>query len=245
MRLKGQVALVTGGSRGIGKAIVQRFAKEGATVAFTYHHSKKSAEAVLESITRDGGKGAIWKCDVAKRNEVQTFVESAVKRFGRLDILVNNAGTVKPVNDLDATETLWDDMLAIHLKGVYFGIQSAVPFMKRNGKIINVSSAAAIKGTQVSLPYAAAKAGVILLTKQLSRTLGEKGITINAIAPGPIETDLLKSFGAPGRREEWIRDIPLHRLGQPDDIANIALFLASQESGFITGQTLIADGGRR
>lgn len=241
MRLDGKVALVTGGSRGIGKAIVERFSTEGAKVAFTYFKSKESAEDI------SGKTGALAiKCDVAKKADVEKAVRKTVEEFGTLDVLVNNAGMWRPAGFLETTEDVWRETVDTDLKGVFLTSQEAIRIFlkKKHGTIINLSSIAGVKASTVSPPYAAAKAGVIALTKTIALEFGPSGIRANAIAPGPIDTDLIRDFLGQSYIKRMNEVIPLGRIGKPEEVAELALFLASDESKYITGQTIVVDGGR-
>jgi 3-oxoacyl-[acyl-carrier protein] reductase len=251
MRLKGRVSLVTGASRGIGKAIALTFAREGSEVIVVYVQSKDKAEAVVAEIEKMGRKAIAVRCDVANRDEVFAMVDEGLKTFGRIDILVNNAATTRRFpNPLDATKEAWDRVLGVNLLGTYFCIQATAPGMirQRYGKIVNFSSAAGIADTmKTQVIYAPSKAAVINLTRKLAYELGEHNINVNAVAPGLTKTEMLFM----GRSEEEARAIQkkreemaaLKRLGEPQDIANVALFLASDESSYVTGQVILADGG--
>ena len=252
MRLKGRVSLVTGASRGIGRAIALTFAREGSYVAVNYVRNREKAEEVVNEINRFGGRAIPIQANVAVRSEVFKMVDKVLEEFGRIDILVNNAGTTwRTPNILEASDDEWREVLGVNLLGVYYCIQAAAPHMikQRYGKIINISSIAGIgttMGGQVA--YAPSKAAVNILTRKLAYELGPYNINVNAIAPGLIKTEMLEV----GRsREELMRIInerisltALRRIGDPQDIANTALFLASDESSFITGQVIVVDGGR-
>lgn len=252
MRLKDKVCLVTGASRGIGRAIAITFGREGADVAVNYSRSREKAEEVVNEIIKFGRKAIIVKADVSNKEEVNEMVETVIKEFGKIDVLVNNAGiTWKPTKILEGTKEEWEKVLGVNLLGTYYCIQAVAPHMikRRYGKIINISSLASIGttfGEQVA--YGPSKAAINILTKRLAYELGEYNICVNAIAPGLIKTEILSV----GRSEEELEKLfnkiasvtALRRIGEPQDIANVALFLASDESNFITGQVIVADGGR-
>ncbi|MEM3573469.1 MAG: 3-oxoacyl-ACP reductase family protein [Nitrososphaeria archaeon] len=252
MRLKDKVCLVTGASRGIGRAIAITFGREGADVAVNYSRSREKAEEVVNEIIKFGRKAITVKADVSNKEEVNKMVETVIKEFGKIDVLVNNAGiTWKPTKILEGTKEEWEKVLGVNLLGTYYCIQAVAPHMikRRYGKIINISSLASIGttfGEQVA--YGPSKAAINILTKRLAYELGEYNICVNAIAPGLIKTEILSV----GRSEEELEKLfnkiasvtALRRIGEPQDIANVALFLASDESNFITGQVIVADGGR-
>lgn len=250
-RLEGRVALVTGSSRGIGRAIALTFAREGADVAVNYVRAKEKAEEVVEKIKSMGRRAIALKANVADKGEVEAMVEKVVEEFGKIEILVNNAGVLYLGELLNMSDEQFDEMIDINVKGVLYCSREAAKYMVKNryGKIINIASNAGIgtafKGTT---PYAATKAAVIMLTKRFAFELGPYGINVNAIAPGLILTDLIRAGRSPEELEKVIESTAkksvLGRVGRPEDIANVALFLASDESSFITGQVIVADGGR-
>jgi NAD(P)-dependent dehydrogenase (short-subunit alcohol dehydrogenase family) len=251
VRLKGKVAVVTGSASGIGKATITRMAREGASAVVTDVNAERIKEVVRE-IEGAGGTAMDFKADVTKRPEVKALMEATVKRFGRIDILVNNAGVTRHKPFLDLTDEDWDFVLAVDLKGVFNCIQAAAPFMmeQRYGKIVNISSVAGIGASARGAGranYEAAKAGVVQLTKTFARELGPYGVNVNSVAPGSVHTPMTHT----GRGEDAARHLEhksqlcvLRRIGQVEDIANAILFLASDESDFISGQTLRVDGGR-
>ena len=251
-RVEGLCAIVTGGSRGIGRATAIALGREGAKVVVNYHVMGKEAEEVVDSIRSGGGEAFSFQADVADRKAVQRMVEEAVKRFSGVDILVNNAGIVKGgVPFLELREEDLDAMVDTNVKGVLFCSQAVTPYMmsKRYGKIVNISSVAAL-GTAISgtTLYAPTKAAVVSLTKRLALELGSYGINVNAIAPGHIMTDMTIVGRSPDevqeRRQYFEAKTMLKREGKPEDIAYCVLFLASDEASFITGQVLTVDGGR-
>lgn len=249
-RLQGKTALVTGASRGIGRATALLFAREGAAVVVNYHRSEKEAAEVVETIQAQGGRALAWRANVAERKEVQKMVEASLQEFGKVDILVNNAGVLYKGSTLTLQEDQLDEMLTTNLKGIIYCVQAAVPAMMERGygKIVNLSSIAAL-GTAFAdtTPYALSKAAVIALTKRLALELGPHGINVNAICPGFIRTDLVLG-GTPEEIQARLQSVAqkamLRRVGEPEEIASTALFLASDESSFLTGQSLTVDGGR-
>jgi 3-oxoacyl-[acyl-carrier protein] reductase len=252
LRLEGKVALITGASRGLGRAMAIRFAQEGAAVAINYCKNQDAAEEVRKIIVSAGGKGTAVQADVAKSDQVQRMVETVLKMYGSIDILVNNAGIVVTAPTL--MEASWQDldrMIDVNLRGVVYCVQAVAKGMmeRRYGRIINLSSIAAMGTSFVGTTgYAATKAAVMSLTKRLALELGPHNITVNAIAPGFIKTEMALSNGdVPRTRsdlETIARKTMLGRLGEPEDIAHTALFLASGESCFMTAQILTVDGGR-
>ena len=248
MKLAGKVAIVTGSARGIGKAIALRFASEGATIVVDDIRMKQ-ARQTAEEINSQGGKAIAIKADVSIRAEVDNLVKTTLEKFKAIHILVNNAGISRPVPLLQMTEEDWDDVLAVNLKGVFNCTQAVLGHMEkqRYGKIINISSMAGLGVTDVRLTsYSSAKAGVIQLTKVSAVEGGPYGINVNCIAPGLIMTELSKTFGKDAQKfiEERTKESVLNRAGSTDEVASLALFLASEESNFLTGQTIRCDGGR-
>lgn len=257
MRLKDKVAVVTGAGSGMGKAIAARLATEGATIIVA-DINEAGMNATVQDLTSRGIKASGVKVDVSKRDEVQRAMQGIVERCGQIDILVNNAGVTRhrPFSTLNSED--WDFVLAVDLKGVFFCSQAVAPHMtqRRYGKILNISSisgtgasAHAVGGSQGgNANYAAAKAGVIQLTKTLARELGPHGINVNSIAPGFVLTSMTGTTRSPQEVKEHIAAragmAVLGRAGTPEDIANAVLFFVSDESSFVTGQTLYVDGGR-
>jgi 3-oxoacyl-[acyl-carrier protein] reductase len=244
MKLAGKVALVTGASRGIGKAIALTLAQAGADVIVNYAGSAQLAEEVSEQIKSLGRRSIAIKANVGNSQEVDAMVTSVLEQFGQIDILVNNAGITRDNLIMRMKEEDFDEVININLKGVFNCIKAVTrPMMKqRAGKIINLSSVVATLGNAGQANYVAAKAGVIGLTKTTARELASRGIQVNAIAPGFIETDMTGKL-TDEIKNALMSQIPLGRFGQPEDIANLALFLASDDSAYITGQTLHVDGG--
>jgi 3-oxoacyl-[acyl-carrier protein] reductase len=242
-RLSGKVALVTGGQRGIGSAICQAFAREGAAVAIADVAHGESGQGLAAALLDAGHLAADFAVDVSDEDSVSELLAEVEARFGRVDVLVNNAGISRRVRFLEMTSADWDAMMAVNLRGVFLVTRRAVPLMQAagGGRIINIASQLGQRGGAFLAHYCAAKAGVIGFTKALARELAPT-ITVNAIAPGPILTDMTS-----GREPEWYRELerelPLGRLGRPDEVAPSAVFLASDEGAFYTGQTLGPNGG--
>ena len=242
--LEGKIAVVTGASRGIGRAIAIRLAGEGATVVINYNGSKEKAEEVKQEIEGAGGKAAVCQCNVADFDQCQAFIQKVIDKFGRIDILVNNAGITRDGLLMKMSEEDFDQVIETNLKGAFHTIRFAARQMLRqkSGRIINLSSVVGVTGNAGQANYAASKAGVIGLTKSAARELASRGITVNAIAPGFIETDMT-SVLSEKVKEGAAAGIPLGAFGKPEDVAAAAAFLASDEAGYITGQVLHVDGG--
>lgn len=239
-----KVALVTGASRGIGRAIAVGFAREGATVIINYQGNAAEAELTLSLVKEAGGSGIVFKADVTSSNQVEGMIKCILEQYGRLDILVNNAGITRDGLIVRMSENEWSEVLDTNLTGVFNCIKAAAkPMMKqRAGRIINISSVVGITGNAGQANYAAAKAGIIGLTKSLAKELASRGIIVNAIAPGYMQTEMTAKL--PDKvREDLSRRIPLGRLGNPEDVAKLALFLAGPDSEYITGQVIAVDGG--
>jgi len=242
--LNGKVALVTGASRGIGRAIAIHMAKNGADVVVNYAGNEAKANEVVDEIKVLGREAFAVKADVSKQEEVNEMVKEVLTRFNRLDILVNNAGITKDNLIMRMKESEWDDVIDINLKGVFNCTKAVTRQMmkQRSGRIINVASVVGVAGNAGQANYVAAKAGVIGLTKTTAKELASRNITVNAIAPGFITTDMTDKLDE-NVREEMLKQIPLGRLGEPEDIANVVTFLASDQSSYMTGQTINIDGG--
>jgi len=242
--LEGKVAIITGASRGIGKGIAEVFADQGATIIFTYASSDEKARAFEAELAAKGVKAKGYKSDAADFNAAQTLVDEVVAEFGTVDILVNNAGITRDTLLMRMSEEQWDDVLRVNLKSV-FNLTKAVikPMLKaRSGSIINMTSIVGVTGNAGQANYAASKAGMIGFTKSVAQELGSRNIRCNAIAPGFIETEMTEKLD-PKVVEEWRNTIPLKRGGTPLDIANTTLYLASELSSYVTGQTLHVCGG--
>ncbi len=242
--LTGKIALVTGASRGIGAQIAKSLAECGAAVIINYNGSADKAQAVADEIYSAGGKAEIYPCNVADFAACGEMIQAIVKKHGRLDILVNYAGITKDGLLMKMSEEEFDQVISVNLKGAFQTIRHASRYFlkQRSGKIINISSVSGILGNAGQANYASSKAGMIGLTKSVARELASRGITVNAIAPGMIATDMTDAM-AQEAREKMTEAIPLGRMGTPEDVANMAVFLASPKSDYITGQVFAVDGG--
>jgi 3-oxoacyl-[acyl-carrier protein] reductase len=242
--LEGKTAIITGGSRGIGKGIVEVFAQHGANVAFTYSSSADAANALAETVSKTGVKVKAYQSDAASYEEAQTLAADVLKDFGSIDILINNAGITKDNLLMRISEEDFDKVIEVNLKSV-FNMTKAVQramLKQRKGSIINMSSVVGVKGNAGQTNYAASKAGVIGFTKSVAIELGSRDIRCNAIAPGFIETEMTDKLDETSV-QAWREMIPLKRGGTPEDVANACVFLASDLSGYVTGQVLNVDGG--
>lgn len=242
--LKDKVAIVTGASKGIGKAIAINFAKEGARVVVNYRSDDSGAQEVINEIEKNGGTGILHKGDVSNFSVAEEMVKFCIEKFGKLDILVNNAGITKDTLLLRMKEEDFDNVINVNLKGSFNCVKHAAPFMikQKYGKILNISSVIGLIGNAGQINYAASKAGVIGMTKSLAKELGGRGINVNAIAPGFIETDMTNVL-SDKIKETILSHIALSKMGCVDDVANLAVFLASDLSSYITGQVITVDGG--
>ncbi len=242
--LQDRVALVTGGGRGIGRAIVYALAEAGAMTAFTYRTSSAAAEGVVSDLAAGGNKVRAWHSDASSSREAVQVVDSVVKEWGRLDILVNNAGITRDALLLRMSEDDWDTVIANNLKSVYNFTKAACrPMMNaRWGRIINITSVVGLTGNAGQANYAASKAGIIGFTKSIAKELGSRNIQCNAVAPGYVETDMTEKL-SPEQRKALTDLIPLKRTAKPQDIAAVVRFLASPDAGYITGQVICVDGG--
>lgn len=244
-RLEGKVAIVTGGGRGIGEAICLAFAGQGATVIVSDIAEDRAAQ-VASAIRLNGGRASELRTDVSRREDCQAMVDAAFEAHGRLDILVNNAGIGEAVRFLDIRAEQWDRMMGINLAGVFHGCQHAVRRMLEadiDGRIVNVSSIAGQRGGTGRGVYGIAKAGVEIMTKILAVEFGDRGIRVNAIAPGPIDTALTRAAHTPETVAAYRHLIPMRRFGLPEEVAGAAVFLASDESRYVCGHVLNVDGG--
>ena len=241
----GKTALITGGAKGIGRACSLRIAKAGAKVAINYLSSEADAQETARQIEAIGGTAHIVKADVSSPGEVQSMVEEVAQRLGPVDLLVNNAGVFDFAPHESVTLELWRRTLDINLTGTYLAAWAVKDGMieRKYGRIVNISSIAALRPRPMSIAYAASKAGVIALTQSLAAALAPHGVRVNAVAPGLIDTDIIRDVD-PEQIERIIAQTPIPRLGEPSEIANLVYFLLSDESSFTTGQTLVASGGR-
>jgi 3-oxoacyl-[acyl-carrier protein] reductase len=242
--LAGKVALITGAARGIGKAIALKFAAEGADVAFTDLVINEAAEETVAEIAAFGHKVKGYASNAASFDETQAVVEQVLADFGRVDILVNNAGITKDGLAMRMTEAQWDAVIAVNLKSAFNFIHAVLPAMarQRGGNIINMASIAGQMGNPGQINYASSKAGLIAMAKSVAKEMGTRGIRANAIAPGFIISEMTNALPE-AVREEYLKNIPLRRGGTPEDIANAALFLASDLSSYVTGQVIAVNGG--
>ena len=242
--LEGKVALITGAARGIGKALALKFAAEGADIAFTDLVIDENGQATEQEIAALGVKAKGYASNAADFAETEAVVKQVVEEFGRIDILVNNAGITKDAIMLRMTEAQWDAVIAVNLKSAFNFIHAIVPVMsrQRGGSIINMASVVGVHGNAGQANYAASKAGLIALAKSIAQEMGRRGIRANAIAPGFIDTAMTQALPEEVRKE-WTERIPLRRGGTVEDIANVATFLASDMSSYVTGQVIQVDGG--
>lgn len=244
MRLEGKTAIVTGASRGIGREIALTLAKEGANIIVNYSGSKEKAEEVARLITDMGREAVAYQCNVSNTDSVQNMIKEAIERFGRIDILVNNAGITRDNLLMRMKEDEWDEVIDTNLKGVFLCTKAVTRQMmkQRSGRIINIASIVGVIGNPGQANYVAAKAGVIGLTKSAARELASRNITVNAIAPGFITTDMTEEL-TEDIKDAMLKQIPLSKFGEAKHIAKTALFLASDDAEYITGQTIRVDGG--
>jgi len=246
VRLKEKVALITGSSRGVGRAIALAYAREGASVVVNYTSNQTAAEEVVEEIKKNGSRATLFKADVAKAAEAEALVQKGIEEFGRLDILVNNAGFSRPAMLLKMSEDQWDQVIDIHLKGAFLCTQFAARHMKEQnrGKIINVTSVAGIVGTVGQINYSSAKGGLLSFTKSAARELARYNICVNVISLGIVATDMTEKIRTDEKLKEiYMNRILLKRFAEADDISPAFVFLGSDESSYITGQLLCVDGG--
>lgn len=243
--LTGKTALITGASRGIGEAIALKFAEQGASVVFTYLSSAARAQSLTEKLTGMGVRAKAYQSDAAKYEAAESLVQDILHEFGSIDICVNNAGISKDNLLLRLTPEQWDDVIQANLTSVYNLTRQVIkPMMKaRSGSIINMSSVVGIRGNPGQSSYAASKAGIIGFTKSIAQELGSRNIRCNAIAPGFIETDMTHYLKDGSSAEKWFEKIPMARFGKPEEVANVALFLASDMSSYVSGQVINACGG--
>ena len=242
--LNNKIAIVTGASQGIGKIIAFELAKSGAHVA-CISRNKKAIESIVEEITINGGKASSFPCDISDSDTLSEIITEIIKENSRIDILVNNAGITKDSLLMRMSIEQWDDVINTNLKGAFHCTKAVVRYMMKNkfGRIINITSIVGLTGNAGQANYAASKAGLIGMTKSIAKEVASRGITANCIAPGWIETSMTDKLSGEVKNE-FLSHIPVGRIGSPDDIANAVIFLASDEAGYITGQTITVDGGR-
>ena len=246
-RLQGKVVAITGGNQGIGLGVAQRFVKEGAAVSICYLSDKPGTESVVQGLRATGAKAVAIQADVSKLADGQRFVEETASQLGEIDVLINNAGVERRANFWEVTEADYDFVLNVNLKGLFFITQAFVKHQmkaKAAGKVINISSVHEELPFPHFSTYCASKGGVRMLTRDLAIELAPLNITVNSIAPGAIETPINKELlNDPPKLKALLEDIPLRRLGKPEDVASMAVFLASDESSYVTGSTFFVDGG--
>lgn len=244
MILKKKNALVTGGSRGIGRAIAIELSKQGANVIITYNSSKEKAKEVIKEIEKNGVKGLAIKANVSSEEDVKNMMKTIKSQFDSIDVLVNNAGVTKDNLLVRMKSEDWDEVINTNLKGVYLCTKAVARGMmkKRYGKIVNVASVVGISGNAGQGNYSASKAGVIGFTKSIAKELGSRGINVNGVAPGFVETDMTEVLSE-DIKEQSLKMIPLKRFAKPEDIANVVVFLCSEKANYITGQIINVDGG--
>lgn len=244
MNKDNKIAFITGASRGIGKAIAISLAKDGIYVIINYRNNEESAKEVLDEITNLGGNGEIIQGDISNFDESKEVIDKIVQECGKIDIMVNNAGITRDQLLLRMTEEDFDSVINVNLKGTFNCIKNVTRSMmkKRSGKIINIASVVGLSGNIGQSNYAASKAGIIGLTKSVAREFASRGIQVNAVAPGFIETDMTNTL-SDQVKDELLKRIPLNKLGKPEDVANVVSFLASDKADYITGQVITVDGG--
>jgi len=243
-RFENKIVLVTGAGRGIGASIAKRFASEGAEVIVNYSGNDEAAQKTVDEITAIGGQAQKYKCSVNDSESVKVMIDEIVKKFGRIDILVNNAGITKDGLMLRMTDEDFDRVIDVNLKGTFNCTKYVSKYMlkQKSGKIINISSVVGLSGNAGQINYSASKAGIIGITKSAAKELSSRGITVNAVAPGYVDTDMTKVL-SDNIRNEILKNIPLQRMGNVEDISNCVAFLASEDASYITGQVISVDGG--
>ena len=243
-KFENKIVLVTGAGRGIGASIAKRFASEGAEVIVNYSGNDEAAQKTVDEITTTGGQAQKYKCSVNDSESVKVMIDEIIKKFGRIDILVNNAGITKDGLMLRMTDEDFDRVIDVNLKGTFNCTKYVSKYMlkQKSGKIINISSVVGLSGNAGQVNYSASKAGIIGITKSAAKELSSRGITVNAVAPGYVDTDMTKVL-SDNIRNEILKNIPLQRMGNVEDISNCVAFLASEDASYITGQVISVDGG--
>ena len=243
-RFENKIVLVIGAGRGIGASIAKRFASEGAEVIVNYSGNDEAAQKTVDEITATGGQAQKYKCSVNDSESVKVMIDEIIKKFGRIDILVNNAGITKDGLMLRMTDEDFDRVIDVNLKGTFNCTKYVSKYMlkQKSGKIINISSVVGLSGNAGQVNYSASKAGIIGITKSAAKELSSRGITVNAVAPGYVDTDMTKVL-SDNIRNEILKNIPLQRMGNVEDISNCVAFLASEDASYITGQVISVDGG--
>lgn len=243
-RFENKIVLVTGAGRGIGASIAKRFASEGAEVIVNYSGNDEAAQKAVDEITATGGQAQKYKCSVNDSESVKVMIDEIIKKFRRIDILVNNAGITKDGLMLRMTDEDFDRVIDVNLKGTFNCTKYVSKYMlkQKSGKIINISSVVGLSGNAGQVNYSASKAGIIGITKSAAKELSSRGITVNAVAPGYVDTDMTKVL-SDNIRNEILKNIPLQRMGNVEDISNCVAFLASEDASYITGQVISVDGG--
>lgn len=243
-RFENKIVLVTGAGRGIGASIAKRFASEGAEVIVNYSGNDEAAQKTVDEITATGGQAQKYKCSVNDSESVKVMIDEIIKKFGRIDILVNNAGITKDGLMLRMTDEDFDRVIDVNLKGTFNCTKYVSKYMlkQKSGKIINISSVVGLSGNAGQVNYSASKAGIIGITKSAAKELSSRGITVNAVAPGYVDTDMTKVL-SDNIRNEILKNITLQRMGNVEDISNCVAFLASEDASYITGQVISVDGG--